>query len=129
YTNTIKIKEEFLMSNYNERQAVEKIRSNYTAKSTEQSKFEELKSLDKKVKRPAIIFAYIYGVVGSLILGLGMCLAMKIIGNAMLVGIIIGLVGIAMVSTTYPIYQKLLAGRKAKYSDVIIAKSNELLNE
>ncbi|MBP3630392.1 MAG: dihydropteridine reductase [Clostridia bacterium] len=108
---------------------VEKIRNSYTTKSNERSKIEELKSLDRKVKQPVLIFAYIYGVVGSLILGLGMCLAMKVIGNAMSVGIIIGLVGIAMVSTTYPIYLRLLANRKAKYSDIIIEKSNELLNK
>lgn len=106
---------------------VEKIRKNYT-KSNEKSKLEELKSLDRHVKNPAKIFAYIYGGLGSLILGFGMCLAMEVIFDLMPLGIVIGVVGIIMVSTAYPIYQGMLAKRKAKYSDVIIAKSNELLN-
>lgn len=98
----------------------------------QQTKLEELKSLDKKVKMPALVFAYVYGVIGSLILGVGMCLAMEIIGKTtplMILGIAVGLVGIAMVSSTYPIYHKILSKRKSKYSKEIISKSNELLNK
>ena len=120
------------MTNKNEKQIVEKIRNNYQEKTKEQTKLEELKALDRKVKTPARAFAYTYGTIGSLILGTGMTLAMKIIGASitalMPVGIVVGVLGIAMVSTTYPIYQKMLAKRKEKYADSIIEKSNELLN-
>lgn len=58
-----------------------------------------------------------------------MCLAMEVIGNLMPLGIVIGLLGIAMVSTAFPIYQKMLNRRKAIYSEEIISKSNELLNK
>lgn len=116
------------MTNENDKQVVEKIRSNYVDKSVEQSKLEELKALDKKVKTPAIIFAYIFGIIGALVFGVGMCLAMKIIGNIMIAGIVIGLVGLVMLILTYPIYNKILSKRKAKFSNQIIAKSNELLN-
>ena len=108
----------------------EKLINEYSEK--EVTKLDELKALDSKVKRPALIFAYIFGTMGSLVLGVGMCLAMKIIGGTtplMIVGIIVGLIGIAMVSTTYPIYAKILKSRKAKYADEIISKSNELLNK
>lgn len=108
----------------------EKLIHEYSVK--EETKLDELKALDKKVKKPALIFAYIYGILGSLILGVGMCLAMQIIGTGivlMIVGIIIGLVGILMVSTTYPIYHKFLENRKNAYRDEILAKSNELLNK
>lgn len=108
----------------------EKLINEYSEKKV--TKLDELKALDSKVKRPALIFAYIFGTIGSLVLGVGMCLAMKIIGGTtplMIVGIIVGLIGIAMVSTTYPIYAKILKSRKAKYADEIISKSNELLNK
>lgn len=108
---------------------VEKIRANYIEKTTEKSKLEELKELDKKVKRPTQIFAYSYGIAGSLVLGTGMCLAMKIIGSMMAFGIVVGLVGIGMVSSTYMLYKKLLQKRKSKFSQEIIEKSDELLNE
>ena len=108
----------------------EKLINEYSEKKV--TKLDELKALDSKVKRPALIFAYIFGTIGSLVLGVGMCLAMKIIGGTtplMIIGIIVGLIGIAMVSTTYPIYAKILKSRKAKYADEIISKSNELLNK
>ena len=78
---------------------------------------------------PTKIFGYTYGTIGSLVLGTGMCLAMKVIGNLMPLGIIVGLLGIAMVSTTYSIFKKMLNKRKSKYAEQIISKSNELLNE
>lgn len=107
----------------------EKLIEEYSEKET--TKLDELKELDKKVKRPATIFAYVFGVIGALILGVGMCLAMNIIGGTvalMIVGIILGLVGIVMVSITYPLYKTMLTNRKSKYSSEIIQKSNELLN-
>ena len=113
----------------NDRIIIEKIKNNYEAKTVEQTKLDELKNLDKKVKNPARIFGYVYGTIGCLVLGTGMCLAMKVIGNLMPLGIVIGLIGILMVSTTYPIYQKILAKRKSKYADQILTKSNELLNK
>lgn len=39
-----------------------------------------LKKLDRKSKLPASIFVYTNGIIMSLILGLGMCLAMNVIG-------------------------------------------------
>ncbi|MBR6779052.1 MAG: dihydropteridine reductase [Clostridia bacterium] len=85
-------------------------------------------ALDRKVKTPANIFAYTFGVVGALVLGTGMCLAMKVIGNIMAVGIVIGVLGIAMVSLTYPIYKKILKSRKAKYSKEILELSEKIIN-
>lgn len=111
-----------------DKRKVEKIRDSYTNKTTAISKYEELKTLDKHVKNPARIFAYIFGTIGTLILGVGMCLAMKVIGDAMIAGVIIGLIGIALVVVNYPLYHKILDKRKAKYSKQIIAKSDELLN-
>ena len=117
----------------NEKIIIEKIRNSYIDKTEHQTKLDELKALDKQVKLPALIFAYVYGVIGSLILGTGMCLAMKVIfadiSAMMPVGIVIGLIGIALVSTTYSIYNKILKTRKQKYSQEIISKSNELLNK
>ena len=92
-------------------------------------KLDELKALDKRVKRPAETFAYIFGGVGALTLGTGMCLAMKVIGNMMISGIVIGLIGIAMVSATYSLYKKILRSRRSKYAKQIFALTDELLKE
>ena len=109
-----------------EKQIVESIRSQYKTK--EISKLDELKAIHKSVKRPADIFAYVFGTVGSLVLGAGMCLAMpKVIEGFMIQGIIIGLLGIAMVSANYFIHRAILNFRKNKYSDRIFKLSEEIL--
>ena len=109
----------------NKEQTVNSIKEQYVAK--QRTQLDELIALDKKVKAPAEIFAYSFGTAGSLVLGTGMCLAMKVIGDMMIAGIGIGLAGIAMVSLTYPIYKGLLARRRKKYAERIVAMSDEIL--
>ncbi len=106
------------MTSY-ESKTIEKIREEYTERSV--TKLDELKMLDSRVKKPALIFAYTFGIIGSLVLGLGMCFAMKVIGNLMPLGIVIGAIGIAMVSVNYLIYTKILASRREKYRAEIMA--------
>lgn len=117
---------------------VQKIRTQYTEK--ENTQLDALKALDKKVKKPANIFAYTFGVIGSLVLGSGMSLAMNVIEpgtyfgitiseNMMLPGIIIGILGIVMVIINYPIYKRILNSRRNKYAGKIIALSDEILSE
>lgn len=117
------------MTNKNEKELIKKIKNYYSDEKREKSQVEKLKDLDKKVKMPAFIFAYIFGIIGSLILGTGMCFAMKIIGDIMILGIFIGIIGIVMVSINYYLFKAILNKRKEKYADEIIEKSNELLNE
>lgn len=109
----------------------EKIAEEYAPKKA--SKVLALKKLDQKVKNPVNIFAYTFGIVGSLVLGTGMSFAMGVIGNnnttSMVMGIIIGLVGIAMVSINYPIYKKWLSTRKQKYAFEITELAKEIASE
>lgn len=110
-----------------ERQYAENIRRTYAVKDAEESKLKKLRKLDEAARRPASIFAYTFGILGALVLGVGMCLAMQVIGNMMPLGIVIGVVGIAMVSANYFIYRAMLNARKRKYADEILALSDELL--
>ena len=103
---------------------VQKIRTQYTEK--QHTELDALKALDTKVKRPANIFAYIYGSVSAIIMGAGMSLVMTEIGaaiglaSAMVPGIVIGVAGMGMALSTYPIYKKMLDGRKKKYAPEIL---------
>lgn len=67
----------------------------------------------------------------SLILGLGMCLSMNVIGNGrfMVLGIIIGILGLIGVSTNYFSYKKILANSKNKYAQDIIRLANEIAED
>lgn len=54
---------------------IQKIRTQYTEK--ESTELDALKKLDKKAKRPANTFAYIFGGIGAIIMGCGMSLVRK----------------------------------------------------
>ncbi len=109
-----------------EKQIVESIREQYTERNL--TKLDELRALHKSVRRPANVFAYIFGVLGALILGIGMCLAMpEVVEGYMIFGIVVGIVGIIMVSVNYPIYKAILNSRKSKYSKTIFELSEEIL--
>jgi hypothetical protein len=109
----------------------EKIASEYAVKETR--KVVALKKLDAKAKLPANIFAYTFGIIMSLVLGIGMCLSLKVIGDGSIllfvIGIIIGVIGILGVSVNYPIYKKLLEKGKKKYGNEIIELAKEIAEE
>lgn len=50
---------------------------------------------------------------------------LKVIGDLMALGIVIGIVGIAMVSVNYLIYRAILKSRKKPGSNVTLAKKGE----
>ena len=88
------------------------IRAQYTEK--QYTDLDELRALDAKVKRPANVFAYIFGSVSAIIMGSGMSLVMTDLGatlgiSGMATGIVIGVVGMLMAIVNYPIYKKILA--------------------
>ena len=112
---------------------VEKIRSQYTEEEQKHTKLDELKALDAKVKKPANVFGYTYGSIGTVIMGAGMSLIMTDIGamlgmtSTLVPGIIVGILGMAMVLSTYPIYKKILTARKKKYAAKILDLSNRIM--
>ena len=118
--------------NQNEKEfLVQKIRTQYTEK--EHTQLDALKALDKKVKKPANVFATIFGSINAVIMGCGMSLVMTDIGTVvgiaepMMPGIIIGVVGLIMAILTYPIYKKILNSRKKKYANEIIKLSDSIM--
>ena len=110
---------------------VQKIRSQYTEK--ESTELDALRELDAKVKRPANVFAYIFGSISAIIMGCGMSLVMTDIGatvgisDPMLPGIIIGIAGMFMAIINYPIYKGILGARRKKFADKIIAISDRIM--
>ena len=53
--------------------AAQKIRDKYTEK--ERTELDELYELDRRVKHPVNIFAYIFGAISAVIMGMGMSFA------------------------------------------------------
>ena len=103
----------------------EHLANEYAPKDT--SKVVALKKLDKKAKMPAIIFAYTFGILGALLLGIGMCLSMNVLFTGMFYqGIVLGIIGIVIASINYPVYKKLLARGKEKYAFEIMELAKEI---
>ena len=105
----------------------ESIAKDYAPK--ESSNIIALKKLDRKAKLPATIFTYSLGIVSALVLGTGMSLAMQVIGSGtagMVLGIIIGIIGLAGCSVNYPLYKKLLEKGKAKYAYEIVELARQI---
>ncbi len=105
----------------------ESIAKDYAPK--ENSKIIALKKLDSKAKLPATVFTYSFGIASSLVAGLGMCLAMQVIGGGTfltIIGIILGIIGFIGWGINYPIYKKMLEKGKAKYAYEIVELAREI---
>lgn len=111
---------------------VEKIRKKYVAQ-PEESKLERLRKLDKSATMKARRSALILGILGALILGSGMSLCMSDLGSIlcipcpMAVGVGIGLIGMLLVSISWPVYNRTLTKARAKIAPEILRLSDELL--
>ena len=111
----------------------QRIRTQYMEKTL--CELDALRELDSRVKRPANVFAYVFGSVSAIIMGMGMSLVMTDIGatigiaDALIPGIVIGAVGLGMALLTYPIYKGILNSRKRKYGAEIIALSDRIMNK
>ena len=108
----------------------EQIANEYSQKET--TKVKQLKKLDAKAKMPATIFAYTFGIISALILGVGMCLTMEVLASgigAFIAGIVVGIVGLIGCGVNYPIYKKLLEKGKNKYGSDILRLAKEISEE
>ncbi len=108
----------------------ESIAKEYAPK--DNSRIVALKKLDNKAKLPATILTYTLGISSALLLGVGMCFSMKVLGNStlsMIMGIIIGIIGIIGCSVNYPIYKKKLEKDKSKYAYEIVQLAKEIADQ
>lgn len=104
---------------------IEKIMSKYVEK--EEDKMEQLRKLDQSVERPGTIVSIVLGVVGALIMGTGMSMCMVQGGPLFIPGILIGVLGIAILVLAYPVYKSMTKKQKEKLAPQILALSEELL--
>ncbi len=121
--------------NKNDKQFIaQKIRAQYMEKQI--TELDELRALDRKVKRPVSVFAYIFGSISAVTLGMGMSLIMTDIadvidlpGDPLTAGIIIGCVGLCMVLLNYPMYKALLMARRTKYAPEILRLCESVIED
>ena len=120
-----------------EQAEVRSIREKYISKETgeKEDKLSRLRRLDSGVVQKATSVSLVFGIVGVLILGLGMSLAMSDLGGmlgmksglSMLFGVIIGIVGGILASLAYPVYNIITRHERAKIAPEIIRLTDELM--
>ena len=116
-----------------EQEEIKNIRKKYAAK--EEDKMERLRRLDEGVTWKAQTVSLTVGIIGTLILGLGMSLAMTELAELLgiyqdmgiLFGVMTGLVGIVLVCCAYPIYNRIVRKERQKIAPEIIRLTDELL--
>ena len=109
---------------------VEAIRKKYLPR--EEDKMEQLRRLHAVPTQKAQVASLAVGVVGALIMGTGMSLAMTQIGAAlgslaMVIGILVGIVGMVLVALAYPLYNRVLKKQREKIAPEILRLTEELL--
>ena len=113
-----------------QQQEVENIRKKYLPK--EEDKMEQLRKLHNSTTQTAKAWSIALGTVGTLIMGIGMSLAMSDFGNilgafAMVVGIIVGVIGMVLLALAYPVYNRVLKKERARIAPEILRLTEELM--
>lgn len=106
---------------------IERIRRKYMPK--EKDEVAELKRLDAEVTRPGTIAAIALGIVGTLIFGSGMSMALVWTETMLVPGILIGIVGFAMLGVAYPVYSKITAKQREKIAPQILELTERLMGK
>ena len=109
---------------------IEAIRKKYLPK--EADKMQQLRKLHAVPTQKAQAASLAVGVVGALIMGTGMSLAMTEIGAAlgslaMVLGILVGVAGMVLVALAYPLYNRVLKKERQRIAPEILRLSDELL--
>ena len=116
-----------------EQDEIKRIRQKYMVK--EEDGMTRLRNLDAKATSKATMISLVLGIIGALVMGTGMSLIMtdlaRILGmtamGGMLVGVIFGLIGMALAALAYPVYRKILKREREKIAPEILRLSEELL--
>lgn len=104
---------------------LEAIRKKYLPE--EETKMDKLRRLDKSVTRQGTIISIIIGIVGTLIMGFGMCMCLE--WQQFVLGIVLGILGIAILAAAYPVYNKVTQKQREKIAPEILKLSEEISND
>ena len=117
---------------------VKRIREKYLPedKTELDERLEKIKKLDRSVVNRAMAYSITVGVVGALLMGVGMCFCMvpefssalsisELVG--MIIGIPVGIVGIAIASSAYSVYRATLDKMRKKVAPEILKLTDDMV--
>lgn len=109
---------------------IQEIRNKYLPQN--ESKTDELRRLDEQVSKSGMAESLAVGIVGSLIFGTGMCLAMEVLGSGwvmIILGVAVGIMGMVLIGCAYPVYRKKQKEAKEKFAPRILELADALTSE
>lgn len=107
-----------------QQEEIKRIREKYAPKETD--KMKQLRRLDEGVTRKATAVSLAAGIAGTLLLGIGMCCCL-VWTKLFVLGIVVGVIGIAVVSAAYPLYNYITKKEREKIAPEIIRLTDELM--
>ena len=108
-----------------EQEELKRIRNKYLPK--EENKMELLRRLDAQVTQKATMYSMIVGIIGTLILGIGMCCCMIWADSVFVLGIIVGVIGMAILSLAYPLYNRTIKKERERVAPEVLRLTEELM--
>lgn len=113
-----------------QQEEVKKIREKYLPKEVQTDsradKMEQLRRLDNSVTQKGTVISLVAGILGALVLGVGMCCCL-VWTDYFALGIAVGLIGIAAVTSAYPLYSYVTRKEREKIAPEIIRLTDELM--
>ena len=106
---------------------IEKIRSKYIEK--EETSLDTLRRLDKRATLPGTMVSVSMGIIGTLLFGAGMSCVMVWSDNLFILGIIVGIIGIAFAAAAYPVYSRITKACRKKIAPKIMELSDKLIKK
>ena len=105
-----------------EQKEIDSIRAKYQPGEKKQpTNLDKLKKLDARVESVAMVSALSWGIISTLILGVGMTCVL--VWNQPVIGVIVGVLGLAGALCAWPLYQKVLAKEREKAAPEILRLS------
>ncbi len=104
---------------------IEAIRRKYEPKV--EDKMEQLRKLDRDTEKPGTIAAIVVGVMGLLIFGTGLSMAMVWKETLLVLGSVVGFVGMILIALALPVYKVVTKKQREKVAPQILALSEELM--
>ena len=92
----------------------------------EENKMALLRRLDKRAETPGLVVSLIVGIAGTLVMGLGMACVMEWADRYFVLGIVIGIVGMACMGISYPLYTRITKKNRARIAPQILKLTREL---
>ena len=110
-----------------QQEEIRSIRKKYLPREPEgMDKMERLRRLDRSTAKKGTAVSILLGVVGCLLLGVGMCCTMVWTQHLFILGVLIGIIGIAVVAAAYPLYIRITRREREKLAPQILQLTDEL---